>query len=415
MSRPMSVRMLNSQIRTCFNLILKLKSVHSVHQLKCYSTEGAVAQPLKRVKPKSTKQTVSDRMGARRVEIKPKSTKQTARPLLDLVQLEVVGGNGGDGAISLLSNLCTENAGPDGGNGGNGGHVIFQACSNMRDLSNLKARMTGSAGLNGRKKDCHGRSAEHTIVKVPLGTVIKRAFDELVVGDLTEDGAMFVAARGGAGGHGNAYFKSDTNQTPMVAELGGQGETMQYVVELKCMADFGLLGLPNAGKSTLLQAISRARPKVASYPFTTLDPYLGIIHYDDYEQIAVADLPGIVEDSHLNRGLGLKFLRHAERCAALLLVVDAARDEPWSQVNMLRKEMYAFSPALEERDQIVVANKVDVPGAEDNLEQLKEHLSSDQVIGISAKHGTNLLVLLTEMKKIYDRNLATVSSPEHEE
>uniref|UniRef100_A0A8D8QUZ0 Mitochondrial ribosome-associated GTPase 2 n=1 Tax=Cacopsylla melanoneura TaxID=428564 RepID=A0A8D8QUZ0_9HEMI len=311
----MSRRMLNSQIRTCFNLILKLKSVHSVHQLKCYSTEGAVAQPLKRVKPKST--------------------KQTARPLLDLVQLEVVGGNGGDGAISLLSNLCTENAGPDGGNGGNGGHVIFQACSNIRDLSNLKARMTGSAGLNGRKKDCHGRSAEHTIVK---------------------------------------------------------------------------LGLPNAGKSTLLQAISRARPKVASYPFTTLDPYLGIIHYDDYEQIAVADLPGIVEDSHLNRGLGLKFLRHAERCAALLLVVDAARDEPWSQVNMLRKEMYAFSPALEERDQIVVANKVDVPGAEDNLEQLKEHLSSDQVIGISAKHGTNLLVLLTVKKKIYDRNSRALGS-----
>ncbi|KAI5705583.1 mitochondrial ribosome-associated GTPase 2 [Diaphorina citri] len=379
--------MLGAQLKICLNLIYKLKTVHSSQQLKCFSLD--VAQPLKRNKPKST--------------------KQLARPLLDLVRVKTRGGNGGDGCISLLSLLGTENAGTDGGNGGNGGHVIFQACPNVRDLSLLKAKIEAQPGVDGRKRECHGKSAQHTIIKVPMGTVIKREYDERVVGDLTEEGAMFVAARGGAGGRGNAYFKSDTNQTPMVAEIGGRGECARYIVELKCMADFGLLGLPNAGKSTLLQAISRAKPKVASYPFTTLEPYLGIVHYDDYQQIAVADLPGLIEDSHKNKGLGIKFLKHAERCAALLILVDASLDSPWTQVDMLRTEMYAFSPNMETRRQIIVANKIDEPGAKENVEHMKQYLSQDQVIGISAKHGINLLTLLLEMKKIHNAQLATQS------
>lgn len=383
MTSRTSLLLFSSQLKTCLHLIFKLKSVHNFpncQQLRCYAR---VAQPLRR--------------------LKPKSANKFAKPMKDLMTVDTIGGKGGDGCISLLSVAGTEYAGTDGGNGGNGGHVIFQACSNVRDLSALKGKISAQPGVDGRNRECHGKCAEHTIIKVPVGTVIKRAEDEKVVGDLTEEGTMFVAARGGAGGNGNAHFKSDTNQTPQIAEIGAQGETRRYIVELKCMADFGLLGLPNAGKSTLLQAISRARPKVASYPFTTLEPYLGMIHYDDHEQIAVADLPGLIEDSHKNKGLGIKFLKHAERCSALLVLVDVSQESPWTQVDLLRTEMYAFSPQMRDRQQIVVANKIDVPGAEENLEQMKRHLPEDQIIGISAKHGINLLELLVEIKKIHSR------------
>lgn len=217
---------------------------------------------------------------------------------------------------------------------------------------------------------------------------------------------MFVAARGGAGGKGNHFFLSNTNTAPEVAEYGGEGEEMVYHLELRSMAHVGFIGLPNAGKSTLLRAITRAKPKVASYPFTTLKPHLGMIPYDDYEQVAVADLPGLIPGSAENRGLGIQFLKHAERCNTLLFVIDASFEEPWTHYFTLLDEIGKFSTELVQRKKIVAANKIDMPEAEANIKLLQEKLGKDvQVIPISAKMGTNITKLLEVIRENYDEQM----------
>lgn len=315
------------------------------------------------------------------------------------------GGHGGDGRVSFMKLFGNENAGPDGGDGGNGGHVVFRASEGVTGLAHVASVLTGPCGEKGYGKDCHGKCAEHRMVDVPVGTVVKDSTGR-VVGDLNGPGMMFVAARGGAGGHGNRYFATDTEQAPEVAELGGRGESLTYTLELSSIADFGLLGFPNAGKSTLLRAITRARPKVASYPFTTLQPYVGVVRYSDMESVAVADLPGLIENSHRNHGLGISFLRHVQRCMALLLLVDLSLPEPWSYVDVLRNEVRCFSEHILDRPQVIVANKIDVAGAPENLAALRRRLPDDTVIEISAKHGINLEHLLKHMKQVYDQQLA---------
>ncbi|XP_044009974.1 mitochondrial ribosome-associated GTPase 2-like [Aphidius gifuensis] len=285
--------------------------------------------------------------------------------------VRVCGGKGGDGMISFLQLFINDKAGPDGGDGGHGGHVIFEVSRDVTDLSHVMNLIKAEDGIAGQNKDCFGKNADHAVIKVPMGTIV-RDIDGNVLADLDEEQMMFIAARGGAGGHGNAFFTSDTQQSPKIAEYGAIGEDQQYVLEVRSMAHVGLIGLPNAGKSTLLRSITRARPKVASYPFTTLKPHLGMVLYDDYEQIAVADLPGLIEDSHKNRGLGITFLKHAERCAALLFILDASLDEPWEQLSLLKNEIQQFSSALNERPSLIIANKMDLPGAQENLEKLKE-------------------------------------------
>lgn len=232
---------------------------------------------------------------------------------------------------------------------------------------------------------------------------------------------MFVAARGGAGGKGNHFFVSNAEQAPQICEYGANGEDIAYVTELRSMANLGLvsfivlripyfiysfiilfqIGLPNAGKSTLLRAITRARPKVAPYAFTTLQPHLGIVHYDDYEQISIADLPGLIPGSHQNKGLGIQFLKHAERCAALLFIIDLSCEEPWKHFETLKFELSQFSEELVNRPQIIVANKIDVPEAQENLKTLKE-MYDIPIVPISAKMGTNLNTLLADIRKLYD-------------
>ncbi|XP_076380098.1 mitochondrial ribosome-associated GTPase 2 isoform X1 [Megalopta genalis] len=332
--------------------------------------------------------------------MKPKSEGNTKKQFLDMKQIKTVGGKGGDGAISFAHLWSNDCAGPDGGDGGHGGHVIFQAQENIKDFSHLDSVLTAKDGENGQGRDCFGKNAKHTIVEIPIGTIIRNTKGK-IIGDLNSKGSMFIAARGGAGGHGNTYFKSDVHQAPTISEYGAQGENLQYVLELRSMAHIGLIGLPNAGKSTLLRAITRARPKIAAYPFTTLRPHLGMILYDDYEQIAVADLPGLISDSHKNRGLGIQFLKHIERCKTLLFILDVTSDKPWIDFETLKYEISQFNVKLNERSILIAANKIDLPKAKENFEILTKKVNLP-IIPISAKMGTNISTLLKEIRILYN-------------
>ncbi|XP_014616201.1 PREDICTED: mitochondrial ribosome-associated GTPase 2 isoform X2 [Polistes canadensis] len=332
---------------------------------------------------------------------KSKSLSNTSQYFVDIKQVRVIGGRGGDGTISFLQLWKNDRAGPDGGDGGHGGHVIFQVSKNTKDLKHIQSIFKAEDGENGASKNCHGKCAEHNIIPVPVGTII-RNIEGTILADLNQENSMFIAARGGAGGHGNPFFTSDTQQSPKICEYGANGEDLQYILEVRSMAHIGLIGFPNAGKSTLLRAISRARPKVASYPFTTLKPHVGMIPYDDYEQISVADLPGLIADSHKNKGLGITFLKHAERCAILLFVIDLSLDKPWEALEILKYEISQFNKNLNNRSLIVVANKMDLPEAEENLKLLKEKIDMP-IIPISAKVGINISTLLKEIRVLYDR------------
>ncbi|KAB0798282.1 hypothetical protein PPYR_09275 [Photinus pyralis] len=338
---------------------------------------------------------------------KSKSDKTSVQSFADLKRVRVVGGKGGDGCISFLHLWSNENAGPDGGDGGNGGHVIFKASNNAKDLSMVTSVLQADKGEKGFNKDCHGKSADHNIIEVPIGTVIKNSNGK-VVGDLGVEGLMFIAARGGSGGKGNHFFISDTEQAPKISEYGAEGEDLQYTLEVRSMAHLGLIGFPNAGKSTLLRAISRARPKVAPYPFTTLKPYVGMVQYDDYEQVAVADLPGLIPDSHKNRGLGIQFLQHAERCMGLLYILDISLDSPWEHFSTLQYEMGQFNKNLLKRPQLIIANKMDLPEAEENLATFRSKTELP-IIAISAKLGINIKELLHKIREIYDENKESTS------
>ncbi|XP_012055196.1 PREDICTED: mitochondrial ribosome-associated GTPase 2 [Atta cephalotes] len=343
---------------------------------------------------------------------KPKSKNDTLQCFVDIRSVKTIGGKGGDGQISFLRLWVNDRAGPDGGDGGHGGHVIFETTSNIKDLRHIDSVIRAEDGEKGYSKDCFGKNAEHNVVQVPVGTIV-RDVEGKILADLSKEGMMFIAARGGAGGHGNAFFKSDTQQTPEICEYGAIGENLQYVLEIRSMAHIGLIGLPNAGKSTLLRAISRARPKIAAYPFTTLKPHIGIIQYDDYEQVAVADMPGLIEDSHKNRGLGITFLKHVERCAALVFILDVTQNKPWEVLQTLKYEISQFNERLNDRPHIIVANKIDLPDAEVNLQLLRERINLP-IIPISAKVGTNISTLLKEIRILYD-NLKVTTSEEDTE
>ncbi|XP_063899443.1 mitochondrial ribosome-associated GTPase 2 [Helicoverpa armigera] len=329
--------------------------------------------------------------------LKAKSTRNTVQYYVDSYRVRAVGGSGGDGCISFLSAWCKDHAGPDGGDGGNGGHVIFQATYSCKSLNHCKSVVQAQHGEKGYNKDCCGKNAQHIVVPVPLGTIIRDASGR-VVGDLSSEGVMFVAARGGSGGRGNKFFLTDTEQAPSVAELGAVGETNVYTLEVRSMAHIGLIGFPNAGKSTLLRALTRARPTVAPYPFTTLRPHIGMVPYDDYEQVAIADLPGLIPGSHKNYGLGIQFLQHAERCRGLIYLLDATND-PLTQYNTLSYELQQYNANFTNRRACIVINKIDLDEGKKVYEDIKKSMD---VIGISAKTGLNLSELLRVVREMYD-------------
>nr|XP_008251740.2 mitochondrial ribosome-associated GTPase 2 isoform X2 [Oryctolagus cuniculus]XP_008251742.2 mitochondrial ribosome-associated GTPase 2 isoform X2 [Oryctolagus cuniculus]XP_008251743.2 mitochondrial ribosome-associated GTPase 2 isoform X2 [Oryctolagus cuniculus] len=329
---------------------------------------------------------------------KPLSEKKLKRHFVDHRRVLVRGGNGGSGASCFHSEPRKEFGGPDGGDGGSGGHVILRVDQQVKSLSSVLSQYQGFHGEDGGSKNCSGRGGAVLYVRVPVGTLVKEGGQ--VVADLCRPGDEYVAALGGAGGKGNRFFLANDNRAPVTCTPGQPGQERVLHLELQTIAHAGLVGFPNAGKSSLLRAISNARPAVASYPFTTLNPHVGIVHYEGHLQIAVADIPGIVRGAHRNRGLGLAFLRHIERCRCLLFLVDLSLPEPWTQVEDLQHELDRYKEGLSQRPHAIVANKVDLPEAKARLPQLRAHLGQE-VIALSAVTGENLEELLLRLRELH--------------
>jgi GTP-binding protein len=323
---------------------------------------------------------------------------------VDEATIHVRSGRGGKGCISFLRERFRPRGGPDGGDGGNGGDVILRASAEVESLLDFSFRSHFQAlnGGHGRGKKMHGRAAPDLILDVPLGTLVKDASSNEILGDLVEDRQTLVAAHGGQGGKGNARFATATRQAPRFATSPGEGEERRLRLELKILAEVGLVGFPNSGKSTLLSKLSAARPKIASYPFTTLTPQLGVMEYADGDRITIADIPGLVEGAHHGVGLGDRFLRHVERTKLLLHVLDldpiTGRD-PLRDFEVLREELEQFDPSLTERPFLVCLNKIDLVEAGSKVPTLKKKLERRgfSVFPISALTGEGLERLQKEL------------------
>ena len=323
----------------------------------------------------------------------------------DRTKIFIKAGDGGAGAVSFRREKYVPLGGPNGGDGGRGGDVILEADEGLRTLVDFRYRRHYKAerGEHGQGKDMHGKGAEDLILRIPAGTVVKdEATGEILV-DLTKHGQRFTAAKGGRGGRGNARFMSNINKAPTVAEKGEPGEERWILLELKLLADVGLVGFPNVGKSTLISRVSAAKPKIADYHFTTLVPNLGVVSIDD-QSFVMADIPGIIEGAHTGAGLGHEFLRHIERTRLLLHILDISGSEgrdPIEDFKIINQELKKYSPALAQRPMIVVPNKIDIGGAEGHLSRLRDEISEDfEVFPISAVTGEGIEPLLHRVAKI---------------
>ena len=296
------------------------------------------------------------------------------RTFIDQVDVIVRSGKGGDGSASFRREALVAFGGPDGGDGGRGGDVVLRGSTHVNSLISLyfDPKLFAEDGVPGSGKRCFGRRGKDLVVDVPCGTLATDADTGLVVADIVSPGQRVVVAKGGAGGYGNVHFKSAVNQAPTEHTPGGPAEELRLHLELKTIADAGLLGFPNAGKSSILTALSSATPKIASYPFTTLNPIVGTIEYDDFAQIRMADVPGIIEGASQGVGLGLAFLKHLERARVLVYMIDMAGTDnrkPWDDYRVLAEEIAAFNAELPERPFLVVANKMDQAAARKNLKR----------------------------------------------
>lgn len=315
---------------------------------------------------------------------------------LDEVRLLVTAGDGGRGCVSFRREKFVPRGGPNGGDGGRGGSVILHATAHYATLAHLyhKNQVKARRGEHGRGSNQSGASGDDAVVKVPRGTLVRDLDSGELLADLVDDGQEYVAARGGRGGRGNQHFATPTRQAPRFAEPGGVGETRSLQLELKLLADVGLVGLPNAGKSTLLSRISAARPKIADYPFTTLTPHLGVVARDGGERsLVVADIPGLIEGAHTGAGLGHRFLRHVERCRVLLHLVDLSGDEAiTAQVEVIRAELGLHDATLLERKTLLVGTKLDAVTDADRTGELRDAAAAlgVEVVTISSVSGAGL-------------------------
>ena len=334
---------------------------------------------------------------------------------IDHIRIFAKAGDGGNGHVSFRREKFVPRGGPDGGDGGNGGHVkliVDPSTDNLRAY-HFDPKLIAENGQHGSRYKRSGRSGKMKIGRVPPGTVIYRANAESVqdavkmerseegidlepVADLTENGQEFILCEGGIGGKGNCHFKSSTNQTPTEFTPGTEGQGGVYYLELRRIADAGLVGFPNAGKSTLLGKLSHAQPKVANYPFTTLQPVVGVVDFGEFRRCTVADIPGLIEGAHENRGLGHEFLRHITRCRVLMFVVDMAGSEgrdPISDLEILRREVREYDSELAAFPWIIIANKMDLEESEEKLKHFQARFPKQKIIPISAEEETGLDVL----------------------
>ena len=320
---------------------------------------------------------------------------------VDTAKIFIQAGRGGNGAVSFRRELYIEKGGPDGGDGGRGGDVIFRATKDLNTLLNFryKPELKAKNGESGSKRNKTGKSGEPLIVKVPVGTIVKR--DNEVLADLKFDGEEAVIARGGDGGFGNAHFKSSVRQTPRVAELGENGETFEADLELKLLADVGLVGFPNAGKSTFLSVVSNARPEIANYAFTTLTPNLGVAEIDG-SNLLIADIPGLIEGASEGKGLGDAFLRHVERTSVLLHLIDIYEENPDEQYRIIREELKKYQPELLNRPEIIALTKTEGMDAEIidfQISKLRKVAGDSQIFAISSNAHQGLKEVLRALRK----------------
>ena len=332
------------------------------------------------------------------------------RKFVDKVTVYATSGKGGRGSSSFRREKFVARGGPDGGDGGVGGSVIFRANRDEDSLVSLfftphqRAKHAG----DGRGRGMHGANGEDRIISIPLGTEVWDQEAGVLLGDITEHGQELLVAKGGKGGLGNIHFKSSTNQAPTKTIEAGPIEEITLRLELKIMADIGLVGLPNAGKSSLLSILSDAHPKIAAYPFTTLNPVLGTVIFDDYTRLRIADIPGLIEGAHSGVGLGHDFLRHVERSTFLLYVIDMAgvdARKPEDDYNCLREELHLHDASLSERPSLVLANKMDMPEAAENLERFRKETGCDPIT-ISAEEGTGIDELKAQLHTLCGKQLA---------
>jgi GTP-binding protein len=326
---------------------------------------------------------------------------------VDRVAIFVRGGDGGNGCVSFRREKYAPKGGPNGGDGGAGGSVIVRAVEGLTNLAHLSQQRHWRAdrGEHGQGSDCTGRGAEDLTIDVPPGTIIRDRDRGYVLRDLKQVGDHVVVARGGRGGHGNAYYKSSTNRAPRQAEHGHPGEERWITLELKVIADVGLVGLPNAGKSTLLSRISRAHPEIADYPFTTKYPNLGTVHAGTDRAFVVADIPGLIEGAHQGHGLGHEFLRHVERTRLLVHLVEAVPldgSDPVANYRTIRHELELYSPALAQRPEVLVVTKLDLTGAEEASGRIARELGRD-VLAISAVTGKGIPALIHRIADLLEQ------------
>ena len=339
---------------------------------------------------------------------------------IDRAKIHIKAGDGGDGIVSFHREKYVATGGPDGGDGGKGGDIIFNVDEGLRTLIDFKYRRKYAAepGENGGTSNCSGKGGKDMVIKVPPGTVVKDEATGHIMADLTIPGQTVILAKGGRGGKGNQHFATPTRQVPSFAKSGNLGEEYNILLELKLLADAGLVGFPNAGKSTILSNVSAARPKIADYPFTTLEPNLGVVSLAEGASFVLADIPGLIEGAHEGVGLGYEFLRHVERTKLLIHVVDVAgvdgRD-PVKDFDTINAELREYNPRLAERPQIVAANKTDLPDGEENLARFTEFIgkSGYKVFPISAATGAGLRELMFHVSNMLSKLPETVMVDDH--
>lgn len=332
---------------------------------------------------------------------------------IDLIKLKVKAGKGGDGIIAFRRELYVPKGGPSGGDGGNGGSVIFIGDEGLNTLLDLRKtrEIKALAGENGKPKNMHGKNGTNTIVRVPLGTIVKDIKTGTIIADITKNKATAVIAKGGIGGRGNAKFASSTNRVPKISENGTPGQEFEIICELKLLANAGLIGLPNAGKSTFLKVVSAAKPLIADYPFTTLDPQLAVVTNNN-DSFVIADLPGLIAGASDGKGLGLQFLKHIERCQVLVHMIDISdeKSDHFLTYQLIKQELSKYNKKILEKPEIVVANKIDLLADLSAVKKLAAAIKKP-VFAISALKKENLKPLIAEIAKF----VKTVAKEEPEE